>query len=820
MIAATRSYACKDERRRAALMKHAELVGMDYLEVSEDQRRLSIYFVPADESTPDKQAVPEGLGTRHFQITGGVRITDVRVTGVEYEGDESDPVGLVVTVTDGNSGDGVGDFSPYTLRLVGVPNVDPLFSQVTFSFKAERSGDFDCRPDVTHPDDLLPEPEIDYLAKDYASFRRLVLDRLSVLIPDWQERNPADLQIALVELLAYVGDYLSYQQDSIATEAYLGTARRRVSVRRHARLVDYFVHEGSNARVWAQVRVKGDGAQLRRGTQMITRVPNLPEKTSPGSAHAATALSSGAVVFETMHDATLYEAHNELELYTWGNEECCLPRGTTQATLKGNVPTLAPGDVLILEEVRGPETGEEGDADPAHRHPVRLTAVIPDQRDPLFGETITEIEWATADALPFPLCVSARRDNSYFENVSVARGNIVLADHGKTVFDEFVGTVPTTPPLLRVGPDNQADDRPSQPIFPRFRPRLRERPLTHAAPYGPPASASAVMNWSARDLLPAITLFADGVATWTARQDLLASEGSDTHFVVEIEEDGSAHLRFGDGRFGLRPTPGTAFTATYRVGNGVAGNVGAEALAHLVTDDPDVVDHQPVRNLLPAAGGTEPESIEQVRQYAPNAFRTQERAVTPEDYAEIAERHPEVQRAAATVRWTGSWRTVFLTIDRLGGRDVDTAFEEEMRRHLEPYRMVGYDLEIDGPRYVPLEIEMLARIRPDYFRSDMRTALLEVLSNRPLSDGRRGVFHPDNFTFGQAIYLSPLYSVAQTLEGVASVEVTRFQRQGMDGRAALEEGLLPLERLEVARLDNDPNFPEYGTFNLILEGGK
>jgi hypothetical protein len=55
-----------------------------------------------------------------------------------------------------------------------------------------------------------------------------------------------------------VGDYLSYYQDAIATEAYLGTARQRVSVRRHARLLDYAMHDGCNARVWVQVRVTTD----------------------------------------------------------------------------------------------------------------------------------------------------------------------------------------------------------------------------------------------------------------------------------------------------------------------------------------------------------------------------------------------------------------------------------------------------------------------------------------------------------------------------------------------------------------------------------
>jgi hypothetical protein len=74
-----------------------------------------------------------------------------------------------------------------------------------------------------------------------------------VTMPGWRERSAADIGIALVELLAYTGDYLSYYQDSVGTEAYLGTSRRRTSVRRHARLVDYALDDGSSARTVAGV---------------------------------------------------------------------------------------------------------------------------------------------------------------------------------------------------------------------------------------------------------------------------------------------------------------------------------------------------------------------------------------------------------------------------------------------------------------------------------------------------------------------------------------------------------------------------------------
>src|SRR5207253_3507646 len=100
----------------------------------------------------------------------------------------------------------------------------------------------------------------------------------ALIMPDWHERHAPDLGIALVELLAYTGDHLSYYQDSVATEAYLDTARRRISVRRHARLVDYQMHEGCNARTWIYIDTKKEDYELPAADlAFLTSCPELAE---------------------------------------------------------------------------------------------------------------------------------------------------------------------------------------------------------------------------------------------------------------------------------------------------------------------------------------------------------------------------------------------------------------------------------------------------------------------------------------------------------------------------------------------------------------
>ena len=213
--------------------------------------------------------------------------------------------------------------------------------------------------------------------------------------------------------------------------------------------------------------------------------------------------------------------------------------------------------------------------------------------------------------------------------------------------------------------------------------------------------------------------------------------------------------------------------------------------------------------------------MEEVKQLAPNAFRKQERAVIPADYEDFSKRsRPDIQHTATTFRWTGSWRTVFLTVDRLNGSEVDAAFEADLRSKMERYRMAGFDLEVDAPIAVSLEVEIKVCVNKNYFVSDVKAAFLEVFSTRILPGGRKGVFHPDNFSFGQTVYLSPLYAAAQAVQGVDSLKITKLLRQGDTNNDAVANGRLLLGRREIARLDNDPNFPEHGVLNLIMNGGR
>jgi hypothetical protein len=340
---------------------------------------------------------------------------------------------------------------------------------------------------------------------------------------------------------------------------------------------------------------------------------------------------------------------------------------------------------------------------------------------------------------------------------------------------------------------------------------------------------------------------------WSARRDLLESTPDAQDFVVELDNDGFGHLRFGDGVCGHKPEAGTLFRASYRTGNGMSGNVGRDTITYIVLRSEKIsgVSLLP-RNPLAAAGGADPESINDVKLLAPYAFRDQlERAITADDYAAIAGDNTRrldarasleaedagicvapfsrLQRAHAALRWTGSWYTALVAIDPAATETAGPELLEEITLYLEPFRRMGHDLQVSPAQYVPLKLSLTICVQPNYQRGHVKAAVLDALSNHVLPDGTLGFFHPDNLTFGQGVFVSRLLAVVQAIPGVQNTMVTELERfEISEPRADIDlpgeelpiNSALLLRPFEIAQLDNDPNFPENGTLVLDVRGGR
>jgi hypothetical protein len=813
--------------------------------------------------------VPDGISERNVRIEGGDRIRDIQVLSATLNADEDGDMCLHVVV------DRCGDFSTYCLclvELVDVKWVDPRYACVEFGFRIDCPSQFDCRPQPCPPQPQPEPPLIDYLARDFPSFRALLLDRLATTMPQWRERHVPDLGLTLVELLAYKADQLSYQLDAVATEAYLATARRRISVRRHARLVDYRLHEGCNARAWITLESDSDIDMDLADLVFACPPADAANTVSDVVDWVTLQQTAGATLYEPIAlagtfvdvpdtaalDSSLrrtksviqvHAAHSTIHFYTWKFESCCLPRGSTRATLLDQLPAgtadgkrvlqLVAGNFLILEETCGAATGFRADADRSKRHVVKLVRVEQTE-DPLNGTLLLEVEWDRRDALPFALCLSARTAPPACQiiEVAVVHGNVLLVDHGaRPDKDDDSWLVEVEQKTGYCQCDGAVADMVSQPAVLRF--ALAGTQVTHAAlPLPRELPASQLCTQDPRQALPQIRLdlavpnpgdpkgihWRDSFA-WRPVWDLFSCSGDDPAFVAEIDDDGVAQIRFGDGNAGMQPQAGWRFRARYRVGNGLRGNVGADSITWVARrSGPITGAGLSPRNPLAACGGTDAEPVADAKLFAPHAYaRVLERAVRADDYAQIAMVDTRIEGANASLAWTGAWYEATVALDAYAAAESDTTLADSTLQRLLGVRRIGHDVRIVPAQRIPLRINLDLCVAPGYTRADVVRAVLDALSNRVLANGERGLFHADRLVFGEDIAASRIISAVQRLAGVMHVELTAFARADADddlARRNLADGLIAIAADEIAQLDNDPDFPEHGVLKLTPRGGR
>lgn len=834
-------YLCCDEQRRSALADPAApagLSGIDYVEVAAgattaDPTRIDIVLV---KPLPLPAAALAGA---NIAITGGVRFAAPSVAAnvaAMLGAAPSPPGGSVdryrVTIPGGQQ----TDYSTYRLALVASPTdpappafIDIRLAAVDFSFKIACPSDFDCAPCDDTGEAPAPDPPFDYRVRDYQGFRRQLLDRLTALVPGFREDDPVDFTTTLVEAAAYLADQKSYRLDWVGTEAFLQTARSRASIARHARLLDYDIGEGASARLYAQIDFAPvapvvDGMKLARGTPLLVRIEGEPAVIRPERYRDL--LATSPIVFETAAELPLWAWRNHIAFHTWSDDECRLGRGATAATLvdAGAPPgALAAGDFLLLVETVSPETGKPEDARPDRRHVVRLTRVAPivDKLAPALR--LVEVEWSADDALPFDLVIQAPRPGviagASTRTCAEARGNIVLADHGASYPPiAGLGLTPAEVERLtpRLSPPIPAEDAPWRPVLDRTDvARVAPIPLD-AVPARSARSLVAVDPQAAQAAL----VLEDDFGPWTARRDLLRSGLYDRDFVIETGIDGRPSIRFGDGVNGLAPAPESLLTPRGRFGSGVSGNIGEGALGHVVLPAGQQTALIKVTNPLPGRGGAAPEPVSAIRIAAPQAFRTQERAVTEADYAAAAMRYPDVAYAVAIARWTGAWQTILVYIDRKEGRAVDRAFLDGLGAHLEYHRLMGFDVALRAAKPAPIDVELLICAKAGAIRSDVAARVREALRPSGTPGGARGFFHPNNFSFGTPLYASRLIAAVMAVEGVQSARLQRFQRLGRASQGEIGLGLIRPGDIEVLQLSDDPSFPEDGKLSLVMGGGR
>ena len=808
--------------RRSHLIASTTLNGIDFVEIaSADQKTLRVHFLNPVALQGTVSAVA---------ISGGETIPTVAVKPIQDSDWITEEGHLLLTLRVVAP----GDFSRYTLSLTSL-KLDAFFNQVIFSFKVLCPSDLDCAP---APPDCPPLsedlPPIDYLAKDFLSFRRALSDFSALRYPDWQERSEADFGMMVMEALCAIADDLSYTQDRIAAEATLETATQHRSILHHARLVDYEPRPATAARVWLQLDVV-TGLTVRSSLLVGAQSPEgmpIPFETGTGLVNPKT----GEFQQETFRVNPLWN-RAQIQPYWWDDSQRCLKRGATEMWAVNHGLGLQAGDRLLIEtQVR--------QGDPPVREIVQLIAAI-EETDDLFNHPVTHLIWRQEDALQFDRDLT---QDTAGNPKTILAGNLVPATQGRRYTETFaiprdpqthtntaIPGIPQAIAFLGRYPMAQPNSHPANPVaaparIPQYLYTLRVAPLAWLAPDDPdlsplpeivlqPQASANPWLWHRR-LLDAKP-FASAFTLDPARYSRIAriSDGSSFQEHLDYDSPEGDTIRFGDGIFGEIPDPESVFQVTYRVGGGAIGNVAADAIA---TIDPTALTSiAAVTNPFPATGGADREPAERVRRLAPQAFRAKQfRAVRSQDYQAAAQTLPWVQRAGTVFRWTGSWLTVFTTPDPLDSEALTVPQHTQLIDLLNRYRMAGYESYVPSPRYLSLDLRVQVCARPDAFRGDVEAALLVALSATRQRDGTTGFFHVDRWTFGMPLERSALEAAIQNAYGVAGVVAIQYRQRGITFTFLDLPDTVQIPVDAILRLDNDPSRPERGSLNITVEGGK
>jgi hypothetical protein len=824
-----------DRLEKILYQNPVNVTGIDFIYVYPDQKTLDVYFLhpPTPSAFPKDLLNP--LKEKDIQIynpSGEVKDIPVLNSSWNLKGDV---LHLILPKA--------GDFTLYRFKIQGHDDkVDAFYNDVTFSFKANCPSDLDCEP----PEHECPPEEpvdfpIDYLARDFWSFRTALLDFASLKYPNWTDRLEADAGVMMAEVMSSLGDEMAYYQDRVSREAYLETATQRRSLRHHTRLVDYTLHDGLGAMGWLDVTAN---------VNALNKIPFGFDVWAAGSNGQRIDFEVGRG-FEYQRkkiDTThidyypVDKRNNEFQPHIWDENQICLPVGTTEWYLEGDQTTHLVFDDFPNDKVPGKwillKTTPMNPAQPIRKQMVRLIK-IEKAHDSLLGTLgtlgtdITHIVWEKEQALPFEFDLKTL----------VIRGNLVPVTAGKTYTMYFgIGQLQNA----EQGALNKAL---KDVIMPYDTDRAIEREGRNDSIsylFTLPGSEILPLVWLGDDLhmaepeikLSEVTFNNMGKETlsdaWQPKRSFIgvnSSESQDKHFVLEdgswrrvvgyqrigeefVHRDYASNngvtIRFGDGEFGLPPSVNTIFRVDYRLGGGRQSNVAADSLTQI----PETAFIDAVTNPLATENGLDAESPNEVRQLAPEAFRAVTyRAVRPEDYAEAAERLDWVQRAGAVFRWTGSWQTAFVTPDPYGAVTLEEAKRKELVEQLDRFRQAGREAYTLDPIYADLDIEIEICAAPSAYAGEVKERVALVLNSK------NGYFAPNNFTFGMPLERSTLETVIQNTPGVRAVESIYIRRRGWFDWQIFTDYCYDPGKNVIIRVENDSLHPNRGSLNLKIHGG-
>lgn len=250
---------------------------------------------------------------------------------------------------------------------------------------------------------------------------------------------------------------------------------------------------------------------------------------------------------------------------------------------------------------------------------------------------------------------------------------------------------------------------------------------------------------------------------------LIDYTSTDKVFTVVTDADGIVNIVFGNGINGKIPTTGTQVLVDYIVSSGSAGNISANRITAF---NSNTVTGVYVKASTASSGGYDSESISSLKANVPLLFRTQDRAVSLQDFKDLLLRIPSVVKGTATnsganvTLYPIPYQADYLSTSFGNTITIDSATSSEVTKYFESRIVLGASVSVASTvTLTPVYVSATVNVLPGYVQ---RWVLEDVTATLDQ------FFDFNNVYFGQTLSLGEVYRAVMSVEGVDYVNITVF----------------------------------------------
>jgi hypothetical protein len=807
-----------------------EQTGIDFIAVNAaNHAEVFVYFI-VDPLDP-------GIGLASGDI-------DVRCFGVETRRERTVTVQAFAVHTDslGNNRnvlsitfDSGASFETQLLTIADLAGarLDPFSSSAEFSFKQSCPTVFDCACRGAPGAPASNDYPVDYLARDFESYKDALSAFSANRYPDWQMDIVADQAVMLGETFAALADELAYIQDRYKLETEFEHLKERRSFEQLSRILGYKLRP----------ELPATGLVVLRHYEGVVQ----PAGLAPNAVDvlAGTVLSGfgdhdNIVPFEIgtsladIRDATPYRTDavwTDIPVHVPDPTCPWIPRGAREIWVRGHAlanPAIGKGTRLLIETRPRRQDLDlrrvivELDGDPVTDHDLVIDSTVAPP-----GTGVTRLHWRAEDALPFDLDIQD----------AFVSGNLVPVMSGRTRSDRFV--IGPGNDALRRAIEREGPARAGQPV----RPVIFRHPLDHTVTEGLAwQAAEGATAWDVSyDAEVALQRIGGAGEDWRIVGDMLTQTATDEAATIEAGHWGpvfdyvedtrnTSHrdfigdpgycLRFGDGEFGIPPADGSVFDIHYRTACAARANLSAGRI-HLAFPGavPPGTPIMPAEilsasNPVPFENAQAAENIELAKLVVPHFNRALKlRAVRNRDFQDLLNARTDIDASVAQSRWLGCWPATFLTVDPHGSIELSDQATSSVQAFIEEIRLVGRPAYLTGAALRPLDLQIvICRDRREPFGRIAEAIMDELVGPTP-----EALFHPDNLSFGHEVPRATLEARIAGVDGVTGIRRIRYRWRGEIGFTDFTASSLVCAPDQIPVLKHDPVRPNLGRIE-IFEG--